>query len=1480
MKTLFSSPLRVYLVLSILAALGVWAGLSLPISLFPKNAQPYVNVNASYGSLSAIEFRRLYGERIETELKAIKGRMAEVQSVEANYAATNFSAKVVYTWESDPEAAMREAQVIINAIAATLPEETRRSMGVSIQGVDSFFAMSFYSEKRSPDELYELLDPLLEQPIKRIKDIGFSQLLKPIAEEVAVELKPTVMTSLGLTPGYIENAISQALSSQNGGALSGSRGSQAIRLERMAATVDELKQVAVPLPSGRTLSLSDVANVNIVRNSENQQSFKTSGASSLILFAVPRQGGNVKRMSEEILATVADLKASLPADVTSRDLIDPSTFIRSAVANVLHEVLLGSILASLVLFIFIGNLRNVITTAIEIPISIALAFIMMWLFDMNLNLLSLAGLALASGMNVDASVVVMENIFRHLEINRQRPDPWTKLDVVIAAVREVRLSVVASTLASLVVFAPFMFVSGISYAILGDLAKAVIFSHGFSALIALILVPTVRLQLLNNEKGNAEHHAPAEKFLKRLEKFYGTSLYLLLNRSRYTWGLLLLTCVALITLVFTVLPRLPRELIGKPESDFVVLVINQAENTRKRQMESTVEQVHKSELAALASDVEYSFDQINDATSATLILKVHDRSRVPALLKKLRETFINTPTVQYFVTEWNPSEFKIPNPPEVRVVVSGSNAEERMIAGRDLKSLIDSEKIYEEVTSIPADQHNSTLVMRPKNAQWNLLREQGFYTTPSELTETLRIATLGKWLGEMMIRISKVPIMMRYPDYQMASKEELEAFPIAVKGQLIPLKALMQVDEIDAQQSLHVENGQEINVITARLKEDFRSDQAAHLKEIQHKIDQWQEKRLPELDLDSIAVRLEEPDADIARSVRQLQYAFGFSMLLIFITMLLQFGNVIEAALVMVAVPLGLIGAIASLSIFQSTLSINAVLGMILLNGIAVNNSILLVDFARRLHASGVAPLEACIQASLQRLRPILITSLTTVLGMLPIACGFGEGGRILQPLGLSVVGGLGVSMTLTLLLVPGLQALAMAAADRRRLRMNRGREASALAAPQTLAPVILLLIIGGAFIGPRLQADEALFYQTIDQLRAHDPKLKKNLENVSADREALRPLRGSWLPTFSLEASRRYERLLDDPNRDTLRSSSLSGITQLNLYGFGRDQAQSALATVGEAKQDIVQIGQILDAEDAAARRVLRVIAARFDTQILQKIRAQRQRLLDASQRQFQKGLLAQQELQKIELDLNTVDVNIRAADLERQKAEADLASYQTSVAIETAWPLRELMLSEPEKIPTLAALNANPQTLAAQSPSVITARYERDETVKRKDFLWADQMPRFDLQGQVGRTLEGQGVGQNMGSLSLVFTMPLADRYQTSSAYRAQLHRQSAAEFSLVDVERETQQAVLEDWKAYQLDRASILTREELLVKAKALYEDGVARFERGLITVNELSGDEDRFFNAERDVARSWLALHENLVSLCHRIGRPLRQCLARG
>jgi HAE1 family hydrophobic/amphiphilic exporter-1 len=1019
MSNLYSKPLRVYIILGALAIWGIISGLQLPISLFPNSSQITISVSIPMGSLSSQQFFEAYGNDLESNLQGMKIESVAVKELHAEYRNQNANYQITFEWGADPEKAKSDVQNLVNSRMASASEDIRRGISVySWSENRGFFAISFYSPMRSLDDLYQTLEPMITPLKSKIEDAGDFGLFNPNSKEVSVSLIPEKLAQYEITTVQIQQAIENSVVGLTGGTLKLGEKDYLINLPKNTPTFEQLSQVRVSAAGKPAIFLKDIAKITMGVSKNNRQKFKTSGVESLILFASPKEGGNIKQMSDQIMTQMEILKKQWPADVEFKILVNPAEFINSSVMSVVHEVFLAAFLAVIVLFVFLGSFKNVITAAIEIPLSLLMAFILMRLAGMNLNLISLGGLALSAGMNVDASVVVLENIVRHFEHKVGKLTYQEKLQTVITAVNEVRLPIIASTLASLVVFFPLIFTQGLTHSLLGDLAKAVIFSHGLSAVVALVLVPTIRLQLLSMGQ-NLESKSPVEGTISKIENFYRKTLEAFLNSKKWQSGVFGGVILLLPILFFLVIPRLNKEVIGKPDSDWLIIGVSSPSFSTMKQLESELDDLEASIDKNFGDEKLYTFTQIQGSHDGNIMVRMKDKSKILKMVEKAEELYKNTSTKFYWAESWNPSELSIPDPPQYRLEITGGDPIKRLEAAQDIQALLLENGVFDKVRVTPtADKEKEIRVQQfvESGAASEVLSKY-------ELSHYLRVATDGVYAEKIFLKQQEMPIYLRLNNDDVTSVDQLKAFPIGFEGRLIPLGALANITLEDRAPRIYREDQKSLIVLTGRLNKaqlDQAKERVKKANEVLVKYKAGRNANNP--DLPSLVEV--QPDKELQASLNQLKWAVAISIALVFLTMVIQLGDFVHSLLVLVAIPLGFIGVLVSLFIFSSTLSLNSGLGTILLNGIAVANSIILVDFIRKLHEEGKDAKTATVEASLARLRPILMTSMTTVLGMLPIALGFGEGGKILQPLGIAVCGGLWVSMLLTLYIVPALQYL------------------------------------------------------------------------------------------------------------------------------------------------------------------------------------------------------------------------------------------------------------------------------------------------------------------------------------------------------------------------------------------------------------------------------------------------------------------------
>jgi HAE1 family hydrophobic/amphiphilic exporter-1 len=1021
LKKIISSQLRVYLILAVLAFIGVIAGTKLPVSLYPNTSKPTINVSINYGGASARNFIRDFGSDFENQLKGITNTGNKVENVTGDYSAKSVSYKVDFAWGVNDKIAKKEVESIVNTAKSRLNKESADSVGVwAWNSNGGFLAISFYSDTKNLDQLYEYLNPILAPELSKISDAESATLWNPNSKEVLIRLDHQKMALLGLLPTQIYSAIETYKNSYSGSAIKVGEKNINLQINSLVNNMSDLNKILIPIGK-RFVYLGEISTITYANKSNVTKIFKTNGAPSLIVWANPKGGGNVKKMSEDIIEMIKSKKDIISKDVHYRILVDPSEFIRSSINNVFKEVLLAALLAVFILYLFVGNLKNVITAAIEIPLSMVLAFIMMKVTGMNINLISLGGLAIASGMNIDASVVVLENIFRHQEIalkmGKTKLSIAESMQLIVKATREVALPVFVSMITTLVVFIPLAFTSNLTSAILGDLAKAVIFSHGFSAFVALTLVPTIRFQLL--KKGKIEINKPViDKPLKKFEKTYLSLLENILGSTKKKIALLLVPIILVIGLATIIIPSLPKEIVGKPDSDWMIVSATNRMTTSVREMENFAEEVENRALTKFGEYIRYTFVQIRSEKRGTIMLRLKDKKHMDTLWKKLEKEFDNGPGVFFWVGPWNPAELPIPNPPHLEMQVTGKDFEQTKNSTDVLKNFIKDTKIYKRTHTNPDVRAKESIVMTPYEYIWRNMKKEGVRLDFANVLEISRLMSSGKALNSIPVKGTSTPILIKYDKKFINSVDGLKSFPIRIKDKVIPLSGLVDIKRKKLTNSILRENGQEQFIVSARLERGKENESDEALATFTKEYEKNKEK----LAAAGVAISFNDAQKVMTDAMSQLQVALAASLLLVFFVLLLQFQNIKNALVVMTAIPLGLIGVLISLYVFKSNLSLNSVLGIILLNGIAVNNSILLVDFSNDLYHKGMTALTAVVEASRKRLRPILITSITTILGMLPIALGMGDGGKILQPLGIAVSGGLFISTALTLVVVPTLQ--------------------------------------------------------------------------------------------------------------------------------------------------------------------------------------------------------------------------------------------------------------------------------------------------------------------------------------------------------------------------------------------------------------------------------------------------------------------------
>ncbi len=1011
MKSIYARPKRLYFLIIAFTVLGIVLSRFLPVTLFPNSAKPEFRVNVSLRGMTPENFYHQYGDELQANLRKIEG--AEKVTVRGEPGHMNYT--VEFKWGIDAKKADREVQTVVETIRPRLPKEMRDFMNYwQRQANSAFYAASISSPDGDLTALKKALEPLIYSPIKSLEGTKAVGLTDPSAQNVYITVNPERATfhrvDVFKLAGYVESALAPIYP----GSVQLGESNYQILLQNKVENVSELEELSLEPFGTPGLKLKDIAVIELRAGQEGQDIYKTDGKQSLILFVNPRDDANLKELCDQVTGILETSKPKWPKGADFKILVNPSNVINAAVRDVYESIALGGFFAVAILLLFVGSLKLTVFSALEIPLAMAWAFILMYFNNVGINLVSLGGLALSAGMNVDASVVMVENIIRHFEMERNKGRE--RLDVIMDAVNEVKWPILTSTLASVIVFLPLSMTSGVTYAILGDLAKAVVYSHVFSAIVAIILVPTIRSQI---------HHDPNEMnrvsmaFNYYYEKFvllYQGFLRFILSSKVRRVSLSTGAFALVIGVSYILLPKIKKEIIAIPSSDLVIIWASISGSMSTEEAAMALEPYEKILKNEFSDKIDYTFTQVRDRDEGGIFAHLKSKKLMKETMKELENRLVSTPQIQFRVWPFNPSKLPIPNPPHLSVKITGPESETLEYAEK-LKMELEGTRLLAWVDSTVKREPQFTL--KPQFQVLDRIKDKDLSgPTLFDLGEIISSGIRQKGLGFVKTDDKDKYVYIQYPEQWFKTAEDIAAIPVIAGASILPLSALATISLDDAVSGFYIEEETRNTLVYGYLTQQAREDKYNNEQKLKALVESLPRSK-------DVQVIIEDSQVEINKSLRGLIYAFLISLCLIAMIVYVQFENIKDVLIIKAAIPLGFLGVSLALWVFDSTWSINSFLGVILLGGIAVNNSIILVSFYNQCREEGLDPVSAAIKSASVRMRPVLITSFTTILAMIPLAMGLGQGGEVLQPLGISVSFGMLFSTLLTLIIVPCLEVIA-----------------------------------------------------------------------------------------------------------------------------------------------------------------------------------------------------------------------------------------------------------------------------------------------------------------------------------------------------------------------------------------------------------------------------------------------------------------------
>lgn len=1001
--------------------LGAIAFSNLAIDLFPEISYPIIAVTTEYPGASP--------EDIETSItRLIEKRVSRIQNVRHVSSRSRegiSTVNVEFYWGTNLDVASIDIQQSLSQIKDQFPDEAKEPIILKFD--PSSISVMVLSVQGPMEEyrLRELAEDFIAPRIESLKGVASANVFGGQVREIQVELERAKLQRVNLTPDQVANAVRSAAMDRPGGSLKTERSEFSVRTLGRSGEIRDLEEVVVSNHGGVPIRIRDIGEVKDGFEDAETEVY-VNGVRGIVIGIQKQIGGNTVSVVDNVLKALPQIQKELPRGVQIQVINDQSTFIRRSIQNLQHEAIMGAVLAVAIILIFLGNVPSTLIIAHSIPISIISTFVLLHFGRFTLNIMTLGGLALGVGRLVDDAIVVLENIHRHLEMGE------TPEEASYRGASEVSKPVIAATITSIIVFLPLAFVQGIAAVLFVQMAYTVAFSLLASLFDSLTLVPVLTAKFLKPGKGFQRGSMKASWSQRLFEKTEPLFLWLngvyvrllevaLSHRKHVVIGVVLLCLVTLPLGWILGTEFFPSSDEGQLRISVRLPVGSSLEETKRvvERVEGVVfDEVHemKSLWARAGSgkgrSVIFSGRFAGPYMGMANIMLVDQGERERSSEKIAQALRPRLQTIPGAIVVVNPGgiisrvlTFGAEEPIDVEIL--GYDIATGTRLAREIEGILKGVRGVTDV-QIGREEGYPEYQVRVKPD-----RASALGLTTSKVAEAVRGAIEGT---EAALYIDpktgrEHTVRVRLASRDRSRPEDLLELPLPVSnGRVVPLENVAEVVRVSAPVQLERKYQQRIVHVTGNTS---GRDLGSIAREIEEKISQL---KIPEgFSVALKGARLEQQDA-----FRTLLFSLGLAVLLIYMVLASQFSSLLHPFLIMFSVPLGFIGVLWALFLTGNTINVVSFIGMIMMVGIVVSNAIILIDCINRFRREGGMPLrEAVLEGGRVRLRPILMTSLTTVFGLIPMALGIGEGAEANAPLAIAVIGGLSTSMLLTLVFIP-----------------------------------------------------------------------------------------------------------------------------------------------------------------------------------------------------------------------------------------------------------------------------------------------------------------------------------------------------------------------------------------------------------------------------------------------------------------------------
>jgi HAE1 family hydrophobic/amphiphilic exporter-1 len=981
--------------------LGIMSLSKLSVDFFPDIEIPTLALVTSYKGAGPKEVEKSVTRLIENAV----GSVNDINYIESTSMEGSSVVQVNLNWGANLDASSADIREKLDLINDALPDGAGKP--IIFKFSTSMIPIMIFSLSGSDDLgfLYDLCDMQIRKKIEQVPGVANVEMSGGQKKEVHVDVYKNRLQAFGLNIDSIASTL--YLENQNvaGGYAYEGVYKYVLRTTGEFKSLDDIGSVIVTSKNGIPIQLKDVADVKWGYNPDTAI-VRLNGKPGLTLFIYKEAGMNTVQVADDVSAAVASINNSLPADIKLTKMMDSSQDIRTSIGGVWSAGIMGGLLALLVLFFYLWDFRSSLIIGVSIPLSIIATFILMLAFKVNINIISLAGLMLGVGMMVDSSIVVLENIYHH------RRKGLGRYEGGIVGAKEVFLAISASTFTTVAVFLPIVFVEGLVAQIFRDLSVTVTISLLSSLVVSVTVIPmlTSRIKVIKPVVGGTT------KLLDKVDHIYGRFLSLALKHKKIV---LIPTFFGVLVLLGVLGMFIGKE--GFPQVDegrFNVSVTFPV-GTRSEYTDMVTKQMEKDIIEVIGPDLDRVLTQIKGGGIFSMLRGASDykanlrinlltigqrTTGIQDIIEKVRQKLKNYPA-KINVSIQGASGFMSSGSP-VQIELKGDDLE---VSDKLAKQILD---IISKIPGVrePMIDREDGLPEFQVTINRDLAAKAGL--NAMSISAAIKTGFAGKVATTIKSKEgTDIEIIVRLRPEDRLTLDDVMSLSIpSPTGKLVPLLSLVDFEKTFGPTSIKRKDAIRFVIIKADVYGRPVDQVVADIqKAIADKV------YLPA----GFSIVYGGSFKDMQDSFVQLGLAFLLAIVLVYAIMASQFESLIAPFVIMFAVPFGALGSLVFLFLTGSTLNITSAAGIVVMVGIVINNGIVLIDYVNQLNAKGIAIDEASRMAGERRLRPVMMTTLTTVLGLIPMAIGMGQGGELYAPLALSILGGLSISTLFTLIVVP-----------------------------------------------------------------------------------------------------------------------------------------------------------------------------------------------------------------------------------------------------------------------------------------------------------------------------------------------------------------------------------------------------------------------------------------------------------------------------